>query len=482
VLQIAKPLVIARRAPARQSTQAHMSRRSIALVACTAVACSSGPHVTTPPVPQIVAGRHHDDVVAQVKPMIDAELISGVVIGLYDAGKTETYGFGAGPNHAPPDGTTLFELGPVTKAYTSLLLADAVQRREVGLDTPVAELLPPGVTVPIRDKQAITLKHLALHSSGLPRLPPSLVSHASDPDPYAHYSEDALYRDLISTELEAAPGTEIVYSTYGAGLLGFALGRKLGGGYAKLVADRITRPLELSDTFVTVPPGLAARRATGTNDDLVKTPAWQFDALAGSAGLVSSVRDQLRLIELELDAAAGGNLVLRHAMKLTQEAQLDRTGDNEGLGWLIDSEGRYWHNGGTGGFHAFVGFDPKLRRGVVVLASTASSVVERLPDVMYAILDGKPPPPPKYPTAAQLAPLAGSYELSGTKLKVVAEGNRLYLEGPGEPRHRLAPVSEREFWIEVLQSRAAFDRAADKVTGVRFGVGDHVLAAPRVEP
>jgi len=117
-----------------------------------------------------------------------------------------------------------------------------------------------------------------------------------------------------------------------------------------------------------------------------------------------------------------------------------------------------------------------------VLASTASSVVERLPDVMYAILDGKPPPPPKYPTAAQLAPLAGSYELSGTKLKVVAEGNRLYLEGPGEPRHRLAPVSEREFWIEVLQSRAAFDRAADKVTGVRFGVGDHVLAAPRVEP
>ena len=55
------------------------------------------------------------------------------------------------------------------KVYTALLLADAVQRREVELDTPVAELLPPGVTVPMRDKVAITLKHLALHSSGLPR-------------------------------------------------------------------------------------------------------------------------------------------------------------------------------------------------------------------------------------------------------------------------------------------------------------------------
>lgn len=457
-----------------------MSRWSIVLVA---FACSHASRpVEPPPVIAADAGSHRDQVAAQVQPFLDAELLSGLVVGLYDAGKTEIHGFGTGPNHAPPDGTTLFELGPVTKVYTSLILADAVQRRELELDAPLAELLPPGVTVPTRDKVVITLKHLALHSAGLPHLPPSLVAHNTDPDPYAGYGEDALYHDLIRTELDTPPGTQIMYSNYGGGLLGFALGKKLGGGYAKVLADRVLRPLELKDTFVVVPAALAPRRADGTNDDLARAAPWTFDALAGAAALVSSARDQLRLIEIELDAAAGGALPLRRAMKLTQEPQLDRTGDNEGLGWMIDSAGRYWHNGGTGGYHAFVGFDPKTKRGVVLLASTATALVDRLSDAMYKILENAPPPAAMFPTAAQIAPFAGSYEVGGTRLQVVADGKRLYLEGPGEPRHRMAPISDHEFWLEVLGSLAAFEKEGDKVARVVFAIGGHMLVAPRVEP
>jgi serine-type D-Ala-D-Ala carboxypeptidase/endopeptidase len=456
-----------------------MPRWSIALVA---LACSHSSRAVVPPPVIVPDGAHREQVEAQVKPLLDAELVSGLVVGLYDAGKTEIYGFGTGPNHAAPDGTTLFEVGPITKIYTALILADAVQRRELELDTPLAELLPPGVTVPIRDKVAITLKHLALHSAGLPHLPPSLVSHNADPDPYAGYGEDALYHDLIQTELDNTPGTEVRYSNYGAGLLGFALGKKLGGGYAKVLTERVLGPLELKDTFVVLPAALARRRAAGTTDDLAKAVPWTFDALAGAAALVSTARDQLRLLELEIDAADGGALPLRRAMKLTQEPQLDRTGDNEGLGWMIDSAGRYWHNGGTGGYHAFVGFDPKTKRGVVLLASTATSLVDRLSDAMYKILDNAPPPPPKFPTAADLAPFAGHYEVAGTKLEVVADGKRLYLEGPGEPRRRMSPISDHEFWLEVLGSLAAFEKDGDKVARVVFGIGGHMLVAPRVEP
>jgi serine-type D-Ala-D-Ala carboxypeptidase/endopeptidase len=463
-----------------------MPRRSLAVIASVAsvasvvTACRQAPHARPPPVIPAAAGRHHDDVEAQVKPMIDAEIVSGLVIGLYDAGRVEIYGFGAGPGKVPPDGATLFELGPVTKVYTALLFADAIQRREVALDAPVAELLPPGVTVPIRDQQLITLKHLALHSSGLPPVPPSLVGHLTGPDPFARYGEEALYRDLINTQLVATPGTQVTYSSYGAGLLGFALGRKLGGGYPKLLVERVLGPLELKDTVLSVPAALAARRATGTNDDLTPVAPRSYDALASAGGLVSSARDQLRMIELELDAADGGTRALGRAMKLTQEPQLDRVGDNVSIGWMIDSGGRYWHNGTTGGHHSFVGFDPKLRRGVVVLASTATSVIDHLPDALYQILDGSPPPPPSYASAAELAQLAGTYELAGTKLKVVVDGKRLYLEGPGEPRHRLAQ-SGREFWIEALRSRAAFDRENDKVVRVRFAIGDRVVGAARVE-
>jgi serine-type D-Ala-D-Ala carboxypeptidase/endopeptidase len=453
----------------------------VVVVAVAAAACG-GPAQVKPPVIPVEAGRHRDDVEAQIKPYLDAELVSGIVVGLYDAGRPEIYGFGRGPGNAPPDGATLFELGPTTKIFTSLLLADAVQRREVELDTPVSELLPPGVTVPIRDKIAITLKHLALHSSGLPRLPPTVLVRNTTQDPYAQYGEDTLYNDLIRTQLETPPGAQIAYSNFGAGLLGFALGRKVGGGYAKALGDRVLRPLELKDTFVTVPAAAQARRATGTADDLTPAPPWTVDALAGAVGVVSSVHDQLQLIEAELDAAAGGSLALRRAMKLTQEPQLDRVGDNQGLGWMIDSAGRYWHNGGSGGFHVFIGFDPKLKRGVVVLSSTATSLVDRLAEPLYKILEGAPPAPAKLAGPADLAPLVGTYDLSGVKLKVTVEGKRLFLEGPGEPRHRLAPISQNEFWIEALQSVATFEKSGDKITRVVFGVGERTLGAPRVEP
>ena len=460
-----------------------MPRSPIVLVVLAAAACGHASHPgSSPPVLVPEAGRHHDQVEAQVLPFLDAELVSGLVVGLYDDGKTEVYGFGTGPNHAAPDGTTLFELGPATKIYTSLLLADAIQRREVELDTPIAELLPPGVTVPIRDKVLITLRHLALHGSGLPRLPPSLAAHGADPNPFASYGEDALYNDLIRTELETTPGTQISYSTYGAGLLGFALGRKLGGGYAKALTERVLRPLELKDTYVVVPPALSARRAAGTNDDLAKVPPWGFDALAGAGALVSTAHDQLQLIEDEIDAATGSSLPLRHAMKLSQEPQLERTGDNVSLGWMIDGAGRYWHNGSSGGFHAFIGFDPKTKRGVVLLASTATSVIDRLPDAMYQILDNATPPALKLATAADLAALAGAYAVGDIKLQVVAQGKRLYLDSAGEPRRRMAPISDHEFWLEGLQTIGRFEKDGDKIARVVFGLGGRSLVAQRVEP
>ncbi|HEY6177399.1 MAG TPA: serine hydrolase, partial [Kofleriaceae bacterium] len=234
-------------------------------------------------------------------------------------------------------------------------------------------------------------------------------------------------------------------------------------------------------TFVTVPAAAAARRAQGTSDELTKVPPWTYDALAGAGGVVSSAQDQLRLIDAELDAAAGSSQPLRRAMKLTQEAQLDRVGDNESLGWLIDSAGRYWRNGSTGGFHAYVGFDPKTRRGVVLLASTATALVDRLAEAMYKILDGSPPPPVKLAGPAELAAFAGTYDLSGRKLEVIVDGKRLYLSVPGEPRHRLSPISDHQFLLEALQSIASFERDGGKVSRLVFGVGDRVIAAPRVE-
>jgi CubicO group peptidase (beta-lactamase class C family) len=453
------------------------------LVACVACGGAHGsPRVVAPQLKPDVdpAGPHRADVAAQVQPMIDAELTPAIVVGLYDGGKLEIYGFGKGPGGKAPTGTTLFELGPVTGVYTSLLLADTVQRRLVDLDTAVSEFLPPGVTAPTADKTAITLRHLAMGSSGLPSLPPSL-ERAPNEAAFASYNEDALYRDLVHTQLLAPPGQIIHSSMYGTAVLAFALGKKLSG-FDAAMKTRILDPLGLHDTAFVVPAAADARRVQGTTDDLAPAPRIHLQLLSGAVGLVSTTRDQLALVDAELDASAGGHQTLRPAMHLTQEPQVDGDGANLGLGWNVDDAGRYWQAGSSPGCRSFVGFDPKTRRGLVVLSASSISLTDGLAKRLYDVLGGQAVPAPKFPDAAQLALFAGTYGFQGVQLTVKARERRLYIEGPGEPPLRLLPISDHEFWVEEQQIAVVFELKDGKVARAIFVQGQRQISAPRIEP
>jgi CubicO group peptidase (beta-lactamase class C family) len=103
----------------------------------------------------------------------------GVVLGTLDlaSDRTEIEGRGRVRRHdgSTPGPDTLFEIGSITKTFTSLALAVLVESGTVRLDTPVRDLLPAGTAVPSRDGTEITLEHLARHTSGLPRSPNSFV-------------------------------------------------------------------------------------------------------------------------------------------------------------------------------------------------------------------------------------------------------------------------------------------------------------------
>ena len=428
---------------------------------------------TKPAVDKDPDGPHRAVVAAQIQPLIDAELTSGMVVGLYDAGRMEIYGFGKGPGGKAPHGSTLFEVGQLTHVFTSLVFADAVQRREVTLDTAAGDLLPPGVTMPTQDKVAITLKHLALNVSGLPTLPPSLMAQPTA-EAFAKYNEDALYRDLIHTQLIAAPGTRIHSSDYGVGLLAFLLDKKLGN----VLDARILHPLALQDTGYA--PKDPARVAQGTNDDMQTVPHAQFGAMRGALGIVTSARDLLKLLEAELDAASGGKQAVRNAMRLTQETQLEGEGANEGLGWNVDSAGHYWQSGGTAGFRSFMTFDPKTRRGIVILSSSSVSLIDSLAKRMYDLLANVAVPAPKFADAALSAKYAGKYEFQGRQVAITSKGTRLYVEAPDEPKFRMLPISDHEFWIDPLRLLIQFEQKDDKVTRAIFVLGPNQISAPRV--
>src|SRR5262249_9372427 len=105
--------------------------RRLLVVALTCAACggSTSNRPTVAPVHKDADpdGPHREAIAAQLKPFIDGEIVNGIVVGIYDAGRREIYGFGKGPNGEVPNGRTLFEIGSITKVYTSLLFADSIQ-------------------------------------------------------------------------------------------------------------------------------------------------------------------------------------------------------------------------------------------------------------------------------------------------------------------------------------------------------------------
>ena len=108
---------------------------------------------------------------------IDTERQSvGLVAGVIEptGRRVVAYGSLAKGDSRQLNGDTIFEIGSITKVFTSLLLADAVERHEVALSDPIAKYLPPQVTVPERGGRTITLQDLSTHTSALPRLPANL--------------------------------------------------------------------------------------------------------------------------------------------------------------------------------------------------------------------------------------------------------------------------------------------------------------------
>jgi CubicO group peptidase (beta-lactamase class C family) len=275
----------------------------------------------------------------------------------------------------------MFEIGSVTKTFTGLLLADAIERGEVAMSTPVAALLPDSVSLDTADSTTVTLGHLATHRSGLPRLPANLGATARPWDPYAAYGDSALYAFLDGYTLPRAPGTSYQYSNLGAGLLGHLLARRADTTYAALVRRRIAAPLGLSDTRIQLTGAQRSRFAQGHTRAGASAAPWHFDALAGAGALRSTAADLLSYLQAHRRALTAGPdtaTTLHRAMRraTTVHAPTDRESTRIGLGWHQSTRGGHevlWHNGGTGGFRSFVALGRDTGHGVVVLVSAALS-------------------------------------------------------------------------------------------------------------
>jgi serine-type D-Ala-D-Ala carboxypeptidase/endopeptidase len=420
----------------------------------------------------------------------------GIVVGVIDAKgrRVVSYGSLAAGDARPLNGDTVFEIGSITKVFTALLLGDMVRKNEVALSDPIAKYLPADVKVPERNGRTITLEDLATHTSGLPRMPSNFAP--KDPsNPYADYGVDRLTQFLSSYTLTRDPGAQYEYSNLGGGLLGTALARRAGMSYEALVESRITGPLGMKSTRLTPSPDMKGRMATGHNGQLAATSRWDFpaetSAVAGAGGLRSTVNDMLTFLAANLDLTKSPLMPAMTSL-LAVRRPTGNPGLDMALGWHVVTApgGReiVWHNGGTGGFRTYTGFDPKHGLGVVVLSNT--STPRGVDDIGVHLLVSKaplwtPPVPRKEVTVdpALFDGYLGRYEIAPNFiLTITREGAQLFGQATNQGRFQLYAESDRKYFAKVADILITFevdDRG--KATSLVLKQGGGEVTARRIE-
>ncbi len=323
---------------------------------------------------------------AIVDSAVAAGAAPGAVLAVSVAGRRWVHAAGRlGLDDASaPDARTAYDLASLTKvvALTPLVL-EAVASGRLDLDEPVAHRVPE-FAGPGRD--AVTLRHLLTHSSGLPAWRP-LYQEAPD--------RDSALALVFTTPLDTLPGTRERYSDLGLILAG-VLVERLEGAPLDTLAARHLATLGLRDTRFRPPASWRKRippteldpwRGRVLRGEVHDENAARRDGVAGHAGLFGSARDLLRYGEwwrarVGPGGPGGAAAWAPPATRLDAAARMFTTrqdvvpGSSRAVGWDTPSEWSSagprlsnWSFGHTGFTGTSLWVDPSRALVVVLLTN-----------------------------------------------------------------------------------------------------------------
>lgn len=285
----------------------------------------------------------------------------------------------------------VFEIGSITKVFTGTLLANYLIDNKVNLDDQIDIYL--GYS--LKEDVKITLRQLATHSSGLPRVPASLEALSLE-NPYKDFGEEELKTYLTQDlRMKHKPGEVSDYSNLGVGLLGYVLSNKTQMTFEEMLQKEIFSKYGM-DVSTTIRSKVEDKLVKGLNDEGEVVSNWDMAVHIGAGGILSSVNDLTKFALAQFDS-------------LNQELLLSRTAFFEvnehfsmALGWsAIQTESGnlwYWHNGGTGGYTSSMILDVSTKNGVIILSNVSAlgeltnTITSLAPELMNVIGSEKPGP------------------------------------------------------------------------------------------
>src|SRR5690554_2008301 len=290
-----------------------------------------------------------------------------ISIALIQNGKTNYYGIIKVNDtiKSNENQNKVFEIGSITKVFTSTVLASLVIDKKIKLTDEINTYYP----FTFKNNIKISFESLANHTSGLPRLPENL-DLSNETNPYKNYGKkeiDEYLKNLL--KLENEPSKTSSYSNLGAGLLGYTLGLLQKTSFQKLLQKKIFDKYKMTNSF-TSSQNLGNKLVKGLDENGEIVSNWDFDVLFGGGGILSTTEDLVKFANAQFNPT-------NTELTLTRKSTFDINKDMKiGLGWHIlkseNDKDLHWHNGGTGGYSSSMAINVEEETAVIVLANVSN--------------------------------------------------------------------------------------------------------------
>ncbi len=376
---------------------------------------------------------------------------------------------------------TVYRLGSVTKQFTGMAITMLQERSKLSVNDPACKYLtdcPPAW-------QAITIKHLLTHTSGIPNYTsfPDFAKTAVLP-----VSSPGMISLLKDKPLEFAVGEKFAYSNSGYFLLGTIIERISGKSYEAFLEENIFTPLGMKHTGYDSPARIIKNRASGyarQSGEMVNA-AYMDMSIPYAAGSLYSTTGDLLIWDQALYTEKLG------ARKSLDEMFTPLKGDTGyGYGWSVGKNFERQtiaHGGGIYGFATQITRFPADRITVVVLSNVQGAPAGRVANDLAAIVFGGTYKIPKERKEIALdlkilEKYVGQYQIPPSiTISFTLENGKLMGQLGGQGKFALLAETETVFFSKDVNAQITFNKDAQGVvTGLTLSQGGGNTPAQKIK-
>ena len=308
---------------------------------------------------ELLSGLSFSETIEYTTKDKDGAFIS---VGIVQDGKVDFTVYGKDGSVVSPEEQYDYEVGSITKTFNAMLLANALDEKKINLSDSIDKHLD----LPEQDYYP-TIERLVTHTAGYREYyfeSQMIFNFFKGRNSFYGISNEQILSKAGKIKLKDED-YPFRYSNFGQAVLGLVLEKVYGDSYTNIMNDYIQDSLALNSTKV-----------SDGNGNLSDYWDWkQNDGYVPAGAIVSNIEDMLKFLQMQMTenpkylAATHGKLK-DNFITADINDKLNIHVDGMGICWMIDETNNIiWHNGATGNYNSYIGFDKANQTGVVILSN-----------------------------------------------------------------------------------------------------------------